>query len=84
VLAGPQFEILIDARANEQNTNTNITHDMEERGIGIIGGFEFVVYKSFFLSARYLQGLNHVGLRLGSAVKEYKYQSFILSAGIRF
>jgi hypothetical protein len=84
MLAGPQFEILIDARANEQNTNTNITHNTEERGIGFIGGFEFVVYKGFFLSARYLQGLNHVGLRQGSVEKEYKYQSFILSAGIRF
>jgi hypothetical protein len=84
LLAGPQFEILIDARAKENNVNTNITHEMEERGIGFIGGVEFTVYKTLFLSARFLQGLNHVGLRLGPAEKEFKYQSIILTAGIRF
>jgi hypothetical protein len=84
LLAGPQFEILLDAKASENNTNTNITHNMEERGIGLVGGLEFAVFKTLFLSARYHQGLNHVGLRQGTVEKEYKYQSFTLTAGIRF
>ncbi len=84
LIGGPQFEILIDARENVNGTNINITHNIEERGIGILGGLEFTVIKSAFLSVRYLQGLNHIGLRQGTVEKEYKYQSFTLSAGIRF
>lgn len=85
ILGGPQFEILVDAREKDTNGETNVTHSIEERGIGIVGGLEFAVYKDFFVSARYLQGLNHVGLRQGTSdQKEFKYQSFILTAGIRF
>jgi hypothetical protein len=84
LLGGPQFEILIDARSYENGNSNNITHDMEERGIGIMGGLEFSLFRSIFLSTRYLQGLNHVGLRNGPITKEYKYQSVMLSAGIKF
>jgi hypothetical protein len=84
ILAGPQFEITTSANATNQGEKTDITHDVEERGIGIVGGLEFTVIKSFFLSARYLQGLNHVGIGQRSDVKEFKYQSFILTVGVRF
>jgi hypothetical protein len=84
LVAGPQFEITIDASSSVNGQSTNITHDVEERGIGIAGGFEFTIIKSFFLSARYLQGLNHVGIGQRSDVKEFKYQSVIFTAGIRF
>jgi Outer membrane protein beta-barrel domain len=84
LIAGPQFEILIDASSAENGMKTNITHDVEERGIGITGGLEFIVIKSFFLSAKYLQGLNHVGIGQRSNTKEFKYQSLMFTAGIRF
>ena len=84
LVAGPQFEILINARSTENGVHTNITHDVEERGIGIIGGVEFALIKSLFLSAKYLQGLNHVGIGQRSDVKEFKYQSVYLTAGVRF
>ncbi len=84
ILAGPQFEITTSANSTTNGENLSITHDVEERGIGIIGGLEFTVIKSFFLSARYFQGLNHVGIGQRSNVKEFVYQSFMLTAGIRF
>jgi hypothetical protein len=84
ILAGPQFEVTTSASSTTKGDDTNITHDVEERGIDLVGGIEFTVIKSFFLSARYLQGLNHVGIGQRSDVKEFKYQSFIFTAGIRF
>jgi opacity protein-like surface antigen len=84
ILAGPQFEITTSASASTNGENNNITHDVEERGIGLLAGLEFTVTKSFFVAARYLQGLNHVGIGQRSDTKEFKYQSFILTAGIRF
>ncbi|HEY8733586.1 MAG TPA: hypothetical protein VIL90_03405, partial [Puia sp.] len=68
----------------ENGVNTNITHDVEERGIGLIGGLEFTILKSIFLSARYMQGLNHVGIGQRSYTKEFKYQVVNFTAGIRF
>jgi opacity protein-like surface antigen len=84
ILAGPQFEVTTNASSSTNGENSNITHDVEERGFGIVGGLEFTVIKSFFLSARYLDGLNHVGIGQRSEVKEFKYESFILTAGVRF
>jgi hypothetical protein len=84
LLAGPQIEITTSAHSSKNGKSTDITHDVEERGIGIVGGLEFIVIKSFFLSARYLQGLNHVGIGQRSDTKEFKYQAFFLTAGIRF
>jgi hypothetical protein len=84
LIAGPQFEILIDAKSFENGESNNITHDVEERGIGITGGLEFTVLKSLFLSARYLQGLNHIGIGQRSSVKEFKYQVVNLTTGLRF
>ena len=84
IVAGPQLEILVSAGSTENGIHTNITHDVEERGIGVLGGVEFNVINSFFLSARYLQGLNHVGIGQRSDVKEFKYQSVFVTAGIRF
>jgi hypothetical protein len=83
-VAGPQFEITIDASSSENGVTTNITHDVEERGIGLVGGLEFTIPKSIFLSARFMQGLNHVGIGQRSNTKEFKYQVVNLAAGIRF
>ncbi|MDP4129484.1 MAG: porin family protein [Bacteroidota bacterium] len=84
LLAGPQLELLIDARSAGNGVSSNITHDVEERSIGLLAGLEFRVKKSLFLSARYLQGLNHIGIGQRSDVKEFKYEVVSVSAGIRF
>ena len=84
ILLGPQIEILINASSDKNGVHSNITHDVEERGIGIIGCVSFDVYESVFISARYFQGVNHVGIGQRTDVKEFKYQSALLTAGIRF
>ena len=84
LLAGPQLDMLIDARSADHGTTTGITHDTEERSIGITGGLEVSIYGPLFLSARYLQGLNHIGIGQRSNTKEFKYQAVQLTAGVRF
>ncbi len=84
LVAGPQLELLIHAGSTYQGISTDITHDVEERSIGITGGFEVEIIRSFFLSAKYFQGLNHIGIGQRSDVKEFKYQSVNITAGVRF
>jgi opacity protein-like surface antigen len=82
--AGPQGELLIHAASTDNGTKTDITHDTEERSLAAVAGIECRVVKSFFLSARYLQGFNHIGIGQRSNTKEFKYQAASLTAGIRF
>jgi hypothetical protein len=82
LLAGPQAELLINTKEKKNDLNSNITHDMEERSIGVTAGVNVHLYKSLSLSARYLQGLNHIGIGQRSEVKEFKYQAVNLSLEI--
>ncbi len=84
LVAGPQAELLINARSNSNGVNTNITHDTEERSIGATAGFNVKLPGSFFLSARYLYGLNHIGIGQRSNLKEFKYEVVNLAIGVRF
>lgn len=84
LVAGPQFDLLLDARQETAGQTTNITHDTEERGLGATAGLEVQLWRSLSLSARYLQGVNHVGLGQRSAVQEFKWQSAQVAAEIRF
>ena len=84
ILAGPQLELLMSAKSGNNGVSTGITHDTEERSIGITGGLELEIKKLFFISARYLQGLNHIGIGQRSNVKEFEYQAVNLTVGVRF
>jgi opacity protein-like surface antigen len=84
LVAGPQFDLLLDARQETAGQTTDITHDTEERGLGATAGLEVQLWGGLSLSARYLQGLNHVGIGQRSAVQEYKWQSAQLAAEFRF
>ncbi|MEO6722898.1 MAG: porin family protein [Ferruginibacter sp.] len=84
IVAGPQFDLLINARSTDNGINTSITHDVEERSIGATVGLQADVTESFFASIRYMHGLNHIGIGQRSNVKEFKYQGISLLAGIRF
>jgi opacity protein-like surface antigen len=84
LVAGPQFDLLLDARQETAGQTTDITHNTEERGLGATAGLEVQLWRSLSLSARYLQGLNHVGLGQRSAVQEFKWQSVQVAAEIRF
>ena len=80
VLAGPEFGLLIHAR---QGT-LDATHDTEERALSAVGGLEVKVASRVFVEARYVHGLNHVGLGQRSALREFKWRGVELGGGVRF
>lgn len=84
VYAGPQGELLVRASATANGAKTNITHDTEERSIAAIAGIELHILQSLFVSARYTNGLNHIGIGQRSVVKEFKYDGVCITAGIHF
>jgi hypothetical protein len=85
LIAGPQFELLINAQSTNKGENSDITHVVEERCIGVVGGLEVDLANSFFISGRYFQSFNNIGIWQRSGdVKEFKYQLVSLTAGIRF
>jgi Outer membrane protein beta-barrel domain len=85
LIAGPQFDLLLNAQSTNKGESTDITHIVEERCIGIVGGLEVHIASAFFISGRYFQSFNNIGIWQRSAdVKEFKYQLVSLTAGIRF
>jgi hypothetical protein len=80
---GPQFDLLLQAKARVNGTTTTITHDTEERSIGAVAGLEFYVTESFSLQVRYMQGLNHIGIGQRSDVQEFKHQVMQVATAIR-
>jgi hypothetical protein len=82
--AGPQFDLLINAKKKAGETSSDITHDTEERNLGITAGLEYKVINDISLSARYLSGVSHIGIGQRSNVKEFKMEQFQLTAVINF
>lgn len=84
VLAGPQADLLIQANQQVSGTTTDITHDTEERSVGATAGLEYYLLPRLSLMARYVHGLNHIGLGQRSAVTEFKFEAVQLSVDARF
>ncbi len=85
LITGPQFDLLLSAHSTIKGENADITHNVEERCIGIVGGLEFHITSAFFISGRYFQSLNNIGIWQRSGdVKEFKYQLVSLTTGLRF
>lgn len=84
IVAGPQAGLLIHANSYSNGIKTDITHDVEERSISATAGFNIHFLESFYIAARYLQGLNHIGIGQRSNVKEFKYQEASLTVGFDF
>lgn len=83
-MAGPQLDLLIKAKKDSAGISKSITHDTEERNIGLAGRIEFEVFKNLGVYAQYLLGLNHVGIGQRSELKEFKYEILKAGAAIRF
>jgi hypothetical protein len=83
LVAGPQADLLIQAKQKLNGLETDITHDTEERSVGATAGLEVPVGRYVSLSARYLQGLNHIGIGQRSAVQEFKFQSVQAAVEVR-
>ncbi|WP_324672717.1 outer membrane beta-barrel protein [Hymenobacter sp. GOD-10R] len=83
-VVGPQFDLLLQAKERTNGTTTTITHDTEERSFGATAGLEFYITNGFSLQARYMQGLNHIGIGQRSDVQEFKHQMVQVATAIRF
>lgn len=84
LLAGPQFDLLIQANQRVNGISSDVTHDTEERSLGATAGLEFYVLNNLSLTARYVYGLNNIGTGQRSAVTEFKYESVQFTTDIKF
>lgn len=84
LLAGPRFDLLVQAQQEASGQVTDITHDTEERGLAATAGLEVALSRHLSLGARYMRGLNHIGIGQRSAVREFKFQATQVAASIRF
>lgn len=83
ILVGPQFDLLIKAENND-SSNSNITHNTEERSIFAVAGLEINLIERIRLGARYLNGFNHIGIGQRTDVKEFKYEMAQISVALKF
>jgi hypothetical protein len=84
LLAGPQFDLLIQAKESTNGLTINTTHDTEERSIGATAGVGVRLLNNLSLTTRYTQGLNHIKLRRRASMQEFKFQSVQVSAAVIF
>ncbi|MBC8052408.1 MAG: PorT family protein [Sphingobacteriaceae bacterium] len=84
LIAGPQFDLLVKASGNLNNVKSTITHDTEERSISAIAAIELKINNLLSIDARYLHGLNHIGIGQRSEVTEFKFEGLQLSGVIKF
>ncbi len=84
LFTGPQFDLLLQAKAKSAAGEANITHDTEERNFAAIAGLDYKIFKSFYLDLRYCHGLNHVGIGQRSSTIEFKYELIQLTGSVRF
>lgn len=76
LLAGPELGFLINAKQKTSGTTDNITHDTEERSIGIVGGAGYAITSHIVVHVRYQLGMNHIGIGQRSDVTEFKLSQF--------
>lgn len=84
LMAGPQFDLLINAKKTVNGSSTDITHDTEERSLTATAGMEFQLLPSLSVCARYMHGLNHIGIGQRSAIQEFKFEMLQVTACVRF
>lgn len=76
LLAGPELGFLINAKQKASGATDNITHDTEERSIGIVGGAGYAIASHIAIHGRYQLGMNHIGIGQRSDVTEFKLSQF--------
>ena len=79
LMAGPQFDLLLHAVEKHGSNSIGIIHDTEERNIGAVVGLEYKPSAKVALETRFMQGINHIGMRQRRTDQEFKLQSFSIS-----
>ncbi|MFD3002782.1 porin family protein [Pontibacter toksunensis] len=77
--AGCQFDLLLQVTKNDADKSINIVHETEVRGFGAVAGVAYKVSETFCLEARYINGINHIGIRIRESTKEFKLEIVQLS-----
>lgn len=84
LLAGPQFDLLIQAKERVNSQTVNTTHDTEARNIGATAGVGVSLSNNLSLTARYTHGLNNISLKQRQSLQEFKFQSVQVSVAAIF
>lgn len=79
LLAGPEFGMVINSEEEVLATETTREVPIEERSIAGTFGMEIELWRSFAVGARYMHGLNHIGLGDQLTVQEFKFETFQFS-----
>lgn len=79
IVAGPQFDLLLKATEGISNKDNDNTNGTESRNIGATAGLEYKFSDFCSLNARFMHGLNHIGVIQLSGTKEFKYELVQLS-----
>jgi hypothetical protein len=84
LLAGPQFDLLLHVKKTINGSSSDITHDTEERSLALTAGIEYQLIQSLSVCARYMHGLNHIGIGQRSDIQEFKYEMLQLTVCVKF
>jgi hypothetical protein len=84
LLAGPQFDLLINAKEKSGNIESSIENEIEHRSIFFSGGLEYSFTHNLVLGMKYMHGLNHVDIEFDRGNEEFKYEGFQFSVSYLF
>jgi hypothetical protein len=79
IQTGPQFELLISGKEDLGGKIKDITKLTEERSVGWVLGLQYSVMSRLLLEARFMYGLNAIGINQRNARQEFKYELFQIS-----
>jgi len=83
-LAGPQFDLLINARDKTGNNTVSIEKDIEHRSIAFTAGLQYTFTDNMIVGIRYMHGFNHIGIVRDTGYEEFKYESMQFSFSYLF
>jgi hypothetical protein len=84
ISAGPQLEILLYGREKILNKSSAVTKMIEERSLGMMLGVDYSLSGRIKFSARFMHGLNHIGIYQRTDRREFKYELVQASTNILF
>lgn len=72
LLAGPQFDLLINGRDKTPGYNRSIEREIEHRHLGITGGLEYFFTGNAVLDIRFIYGINNIGIDREAGYQEFQ------------
>ncbi|WP_162052650.1 porin family protein [Pontibacter pamirensis] len=79
LLVGSQFDLILQVTESSAGNTKTIVHETEGRSFGAVAGVTYKISDTLSLDARYISGINHIGIRLCEFTKEFKLEIVQLS-----